>query len=219
MLSMYKKLLFIYCCFLSAVALTGCGGEPKTGEAVQAPEPTSAASAPVASSAGSKETPLPAITSRNPDETPIKIRRPDTAKMAAALRQIASAHPSPAAVKMPVGGQSSFAGKWTLEKNIPGASFEVEITQWNDELRGSYCATADSGAKKDCVTDEGEQYPSFRAPVPAGATLATEFITYRENDKGKIKLSLENGRLHWVITQTPKTECYAQRDAWLKRKK
>ena len=225
---MKKPILFANTLLALCLILGSCGSDNTSTSASSSSANTSSA-APAAASTASSEQSHPAEAQTAPiasapkpvGDIPIKLPPQDTAKMNAALRQIEASKNNAASAVHPTTTEavSPFVGKWSMENVTAGESFDVKIVQHNAELRGEYCAVIRKGARIDCIADEGEQAPSFKAPVPKGNSFETTFTTYRDNALGIVKISLEGGKLHWVITKAPDKECYAKRDAYLVKTK
>ena len=155
------------------------------------------------------------------EDIPIKLPPRDTAKMAAALRRLEASKQTGKGVQSSDEPRktSPFVGNWSWTTPQKGASFTIHIYQTAKELRGDYCAKVNNGAQMDCITDVGEQFPAFIAPLSEGGSFETAFTSYTENEKGMVKISLEGDRLHWQITKAPARQYYAPQDAILKMKK
>ena len=224
---MKKPILFANTLFAVCFILGGCGSDTTSSSASTTATSSTAAPTAAAASSGDPSHPTeaqsaPIASSPKPaGDIPIKLPPQDTAKMNAALRQIEASKNNAASAVHPTTTEavSPFVGKWSMENVTAGESFDVKIVQHNAELRGEYCAVIRKGARIDCIADEGEQAPSFKAPVPKGNSFETTFTTYRDNALGTVKISLEGGKLHWVITKAPDKECYAKRDAYLVKTK
>ena len=220
---MKKPILFANILFAVWLILAGCGSDTTSSSASTTATSSTAAPTTATASSGDPSHPTEAQSApiasvpKSAGDVPIKLPPQDTAKMNAALRQIEASKNSAASAVHPTTTEavSPFVGKWSMENVTAGESFDVKIVQHNAELRGEYCAVIRNGARIDCIADEGEQAPSFKAPVPKGNSFETTFTTYRDNALGTVKISLEGGKLHWVITKAPDKECYAKRDAYL----
>ena len=115
------------------------------------------------------------------------------------------------------GMPETFVGQWAWEKSDEENSFSIHIYQKGDSLIGTYCGLVKNGSMMDCAIDSTDI--AFWFPATGQKLVEFPFKSYREDDKGKASLSLENGSLIWKTLQAPSTEHYAWDIAIMKRVK
>ncbi len=111
----------------------------------------------------------------------------------------------------------TFVGQWAWEKSDDDNSFSLHIYQKGDSLIGTYCGLVKKGSKMDCAIDSTDIAFWFRNTNQKSVEFT--FQSYREDDKGKASLTLENGNLIWEKIEAPSTEHYAWDVAVMKRVK
>jgi hypothetical protein len=109
----------------------------------------------------------------------------------------------------------TFVGQWAWEKSDDDNSFSLHIYQKGDSLIGTYCGLVTKGSKMDCAIDSTDIAFWFKKTEQKSVEFT--FQSYREDDKGKASLTLENGNLIWKTLEAPSTEHYAWDVAVMKR--
>ncbi|WP_309609201.1 hypothetical protein [Flavobacterium sp.] len=111
----------------------------------------------------------------------------------------------------------NFSGTWNYEFNsdeneLLNKTFELNLVQNNDIIKGQYCAVAKGGRKIDCNDNK-----SFNITGKIKDKIAYVDFTgfYDPKSKGKAKLYFDNGNLVWEILSV-KGEVYAPKKVILK---
>ncbi|MBL8994611.1 MAG: hypothetical protein JNM63_14795, partial [Spirochaetia bacterium] len=110
-----------------------------------------------------------------------------------------------------------FIGEWDWEKNTPGNSFFIRIVDNKKTMAGTYDRIQNNARKVDAPF---EDEASFQFSFPETNFISTEFLHYASRTKGKIRLTVEGGKLIWEILEKPSFGDFPLPDhALLKRRK
>lgn len=96
---------------------------------------------------------------------------------------------------------SGFSGDWEWEKNSETRMFFVNIEEKDGYYVGRYSAIAHDGMFIDSDYDDDDY--SFVIEKLFTDEAIVDFLTYYSRTKGKVKLSILDGKLYWDIIEEP----------------
>jgi hypothetical protein len=114
--------------------------------------------------------------------------------------------------------KANFTGKWNYEfssneNELLNRTFELNLVQKNNIIKGQYCAVARGGGKIDC---NDKEINNILGTVKDGIAYLEFTGFYDSKARGKAKLYLDNKNLVWEILEV-KGEIYAPKKAVLKK--
>lgn len=108
----------------------------------------------------------------------------------------------------------NFTGNWHTE--TANASFDLDLTQTKNALRGSHCSVQNGGNKIDCVLDETDI--SITGIVGNSSTVTVTFTSQFSQKKGSAKITkMNDSTIEWQIVTKPQGEVYLPNLASLKK--
>lgn len=108
----------------------------------------------------------------------------------------------------------NFTGNWHTE--TANASFDLDLTQTKNALRGSHCSVQNGGNKIDCVLDETDI--SITGIVGNSSTVTVTFTSQFSQKKGSAKITkMNDSTIVWQIVTKPQGEFYLPNQATLKK--
>lgn len=113
-------------------------------------------------------------------------------------------------------GKDNFGGKWLWKSKT--ASFEVHLVQTGQRIKGAHFAYIGLGRKLDNQEHPEENGPSI-AGIVTGNTAKVDITSAHSDTSGKATMTLEKGKLRWLVTQKPTGEYYFPDSVVLSRQK
>lgn len=109
----------------------------------------------------------------------------------------------------------NFTGKWHTE--TASTSFDLDLTQNKNALRGSHCSVQNGGNKIDCVLDETDI--SITGIVGNSSTVTVTFTSQFSQKKGSAKITkMNDSTIEWEIITKPKGVFYIPSHTTLKKR-
>ena len=96
---------------------------------------------------------------------------------------------------------NNFSGSWEYESvnnkdEFQNKTFELELSNKNNIIVGTYCSISRGGRKIDCF----DRFEKNITGIIQNDTLYLDFYSSWENSKGKAKLYFDNkSRLNWLL--------------------
>lgn len=108
----------------------------------------------------------------------------------------------------------NFSGKWHTES--ANASFDLDLTQTKNALRGSHCSVQNGGNKIDCTLDETDI--SITGIVGNSSTVTVTFTSQFSQKNGSAKITkMNDSTIVWQIVTKPQGEFYLPTHTTLKK--
>lgn len=109
---------------------------------------------------------------------------------------------------------NDFNGTWQSVTNNDVNSFTLTIKENGQRIKGYHCYIGQSGKWIDCSDSAGTY--SLDGVINANEAMVN-FVSFYSETKGKAKILLVNGELHWKIVSEPSGDYYLPKVAVLRK--